>query len=148
MRIGQLAERCGIPTRTIRFYERRGLLPPPEREPNGYRQYRPETVDRVAFIRNAQAAGLTLAEVASVLDVRDAGSAPCGHVTDILTTKRTAVRGQIRRLRALDTDLGALIERSSHLDPADCGSDEICQILQPPDPASAPLGQPDPGRAQ
>ncbi|MDH3679889.1 MAG: heavy metal-responsive transcriptional regulator [Acidimicrobiia bacterium] len=139
MRIGEVAERCGLPARTIRFYERRGLLPEPEREANGYRRYDPTVVDRVGFIRNAQAAGLTLTEIGNVLNIRDAGTAPCAHVTDLLETKHADLRDQIARLRDLERDLRALIERSRRLDPADCGSDEICHILQP-DAQTTPAG--------
>ena len=64
MLIGQLADALGIPTRTVRFYERKGLLPDPERADNGYRVYDNTTLARLRFIRTAQAAGLTLAEIA------------------------------------------------------------------------------------
>ena len=71
MLIGQLADALGIPTRTVRFYERKGLLPEPERAENGYRVYDDTTLARLRFIRTAQAAGLTLAEIASIIGVRD-----------------------------------------------------------------------------
>lgn len=134
MRIGELADRSGFPTRTIRFYERRGLLPVPARDPNGYRRYGPDTTERLRFIANAQAAGLTLAEIRGVLDIRDTGTPPCAHVTDLLNTKRRAIREQLKRLRALETELGALIERSALLDPADCRLGDICHILHTADP--------------
>ena len=57
-------------TKTLRFYESIGLLPAPERTPSGYRDYAPEVTERVQFIRDAQSAGLTLAEVTSVLELR------------------------------------------------------------------------------
>ena len=57
MLIGQLADHLGIPTRTVRFYERKGLLPEPERAGNGYRVYDDTTLVRLRFIRTAQAAG-------------------------------------------------------------------------------------------
>ena len=130
MRIGEVGERCGLPARTIRFYERRGLLPEPQREANGYRRYDPSVIDRVRFIRNAQAAGLTLTEIRGILDIRDTGAAPCDHVDGLLRAKQTEVLDQIARLRVLETELRALINHSAHLNPADCGSDEICHILQ------------------
>lgn len=130
MRIGEVATACGLPARTLRFYERKGLLPEPDREVNGYRRYDSAVVERVGFIRNAQMSGLTLAEIRGVLDIRDCGSAPCGHVTDLLTAKHREIREQIEQLRALEADLRSLIDRSAQLDPADCGSVEICHILQ------------------
>ena len=71
MRIGQLAARTAIPVRTIRFYEHAGLLPAPHRTPGGYRAYDEDAVTRLRFVRSAQALGLSLAEIADVLRVRD-----------------------------------------------------------------------------
>jgi len=128
-----LRRAVGVRTRrVVSSMERLGLLPEPVREANGYRRYGADTADRIAFIRNAQAAGLTLAEIRSVLDIRDAGTEPCGHVTGLLMAKQAAVRDQIERLRILDAELRTLIDRSAHLDPADCESDEICHILRSP----------------
>jgi len=84
MRIGVLAARAGLTTKTIRFYEDVGLLPAPPRTPAGYRDYPAQTLTRLAFIRNAQAAGLTLAEIHGVLAIRDTGQAPCEHVTGLI----------------------------------------------------------------
>src|SRR5229473_870161 len=69
MRIGEVADRAGVPAKTIRFWEDRGLLPPP----TGYRAYGPAIFERLAFIRHAQAAGLTLGATGQVLDIRDGG---------------------------------------------------------------------------
>src|SRR5680860_91024 len=80
MRIGEVAAAAGVPTQTVRFYERRGLLPQPLRGPNGYREYDASILTRLAFIRCGQAAGLTLVEVASILDLRHEGAVPCAHV--------------------------------------------------------------------
>ncbi len=131
MRIGELADTSGVPSRTVRFYERRGLLPEPERAPNGYRDYTDDAVSRMRFIRTAQAAGLTLAEIRSIVDIRDNGIAPCSHVGDLLRAKLVAVRDRQRRLAALESELEILIERSRTLDPADCDEGEVCQIIQP-----------------
>jgi DNA-binding transcriptional MerR regulator len=77
VRIGELAEASGMTTKTLRFYEEAGLLPAPERTSGGYRDYDPEVVPRLDFIRRSRAAGLTLAQIRDVLDVRDGGTAPC-----------------------------------------------------------------------
>ncbi len=73
MRIGELSDRVGIPTSTIRYYERTQLIDPPHRTGAGYRDYGAATVDRLSFIRDAQAGGLTLNQIGSILDVRDSG---------------------------------------------------------------------------
>ena len=63
MRIGQLAQSVGVDTQTIRFYERQGLLPPPDRQENGYRVYTEKHVERLAFIRRCRILDLSLAEI-------------------------------------------------------------------------------------
>ena len=130
MKIGELANACDVPTQTIRFYEKRRLLPEPPRLPNGYRSYDDATVERITFIRRSQAAGLTLAEIAGVLNVRAEGHAPCLHVSELLTTKLSDVQDRITELTALKVELSGLVERSKQLDPADCTAGQICHILR------------------
>ncbi len=134
MRIGEVAEAVGVPTATIRFYERKGLLPQPHRGPNGYREYDDSTLTTLAFIRNAQAAGLTLVEIATILDLRREGATPCGHVQDLLAAKLLDLQQRQRELAILEAELGHLINLSRRLDPADCSDEAICHIIaQPPD---------------
>ena len=131
MNIGQLASTSGVPAQTIRFYEKRGLLPEPQRQPNGYRVYDRSAIDRIAFIRRAQRSGLTLNEIGGVLDVRAEGRTPCSHVSHLLTTKLIDVTAQMNELRTLRRELETLIDRSRLLDPADCTDGEICHIHGP-----------------
>lgn len=129
MLIGELARSVGVPTRTVRFYERAGLLPEPERAANGYRTYDHHTLTRLQFIRSSQAAGLTLAEIRSIINIRDAGQPPCTHVDELLAAKLANVRERRQQLAAMEAELEALIDRSQLLDPADCNDPDICQIL-------------------
>ncbi len=129
MRIGEVAVAAGVPTQTIRFYERRNLLPPPLRGPNGYREYDASVLGRLAFIRSGQAAGLTLVEVASILDLRREGAVPCAHVQSLLATKLGDIEARQRELAALETELKQLLGRSQQLDPADCTVQQICHII-------------------
>ena len=129
MLIGALADALGVPSQTLRFYERKGLLPHTARGPNGYRVYDESTQTRLHFIKLAQAAGLTLAEIRSILDLRDDGTMPCTHVAALLDNKLTDVRERIRHLTALQSELEALIERSQQLVPEDCADADICNIL-------------------
>lgn len=131
MRIGEVADAAGVQTQTIRFYERRGLLPEPLRGANGYREYDDSVLTRLAFIRSGQAAGLTLVEVASVLDLRRDGAVPCTHVHALLLTKLEDLRERQRELAALEAELDGLIARSRRLDPADCTDAQICHIIAP-----------------
>jgi MerR family transcriptional regulator, mercuric resistance operon regulatory protein len=132
MLIGELADAVGVTSQTIRFYERKGLLPDAERGANGYRIYDEPTLARLRFINMAQAAGLTLSEIRSIIDLRDDGTVPCAHVVALIDSKLADVRARIRHLAALQAELEALLEHSHLLDPADCAGDDICHILSPP----------------
>lgn len=144
MLIGELASAVDLPSQTIRFYERQGLLPPPRREANGYRTYDDSTVTRVRFIRSAQAAGLTLVEIANIVDLRDHGDTPCTHVATLLHRKLDAVRARQAELATLQAQLEQLIDASDQLDPADCTDTDVCHILAAPRGAGSananPLG--------
>ena len=129
MLIGEVSAATGVDNQTIRFYEREGLLPTPGRAANGYRIYDSAAVDRLRFIRAAQSAGLALAEIAQVLNLRDAGQTPCAHVSLVLEQKLAEVRARQQELAILARELKKLIETSHTLDPADCGPAEICHIL-------------------
>lgn len=96
MRIGELADQSGVTAKTIRFWESTGLLADPTRTPSGYRDYDPAVVDRLRFIRHAQTAGLTLAEIRQVLAISDDGEPPCGHVTDLIHQHLADVDERIR----------------------------------------------------
>ncbi|MEA9987144.1 heavy metal-responsive transcriptional regulator [Subtercola sp. RTI3] len=129
MLIGEVAEALGVHSHTIRFYEKQGLLPAPHRQPNGYRNYDPTIVSRVNFIHSSQAAGLTLSEIMSVLSLRDAGQAPCAHVSTLLERKLDVVHERQRELAVLEAELTRLIHTSQGLVPSDCGEKDICNII-------------------
>ncbi len=133
MLIGELADTVGLPSQTVRFYERRGLLPEPERGANGYRIYDESTLTRLNFVRTAQAAGLTLAEIGSIIDLRANGTVPCTHVASLIDSKLADVRARISDLTILEAELKDLIERSHRLDSADCTDADICHILSAPE---------------
>ncbi len=67
MQIGQLARRAGVPIDTVRYYERNGILPPPERQSSGYRRYGDDDVSRLRFVRRAKGLGFTLGEIRELL---------------------------------------------------------------------------------
>ncbi|OKK02547.1 MerR family transcriptional regulator [Streptomyces sp. CB03234] len=129
MRIGALATTAGISTKAVRFYEQAGLLPEPPRTPSGYRDYPPRAADRLAFIRNAQAAGLTLAEIREVLTVRDSGEAPCRHVGTLVARHLQQVEERIAELTRARTALLDLKDKADATDPATCPEGPICRIL-------------------
>ena len=133
MQIGELAKLANTSTKTIRFYEDSGLLPPPARSASGYRDYGPEIVDRLRFIHRGQAAGLTLQKVRQILAIHDGGEVPCGHVRQVLDDRLHQVRAQIAELVALEGHLQSLLERASRGAPTDHDDSDdsrVCWILE------------------
>ncbi|MGW1279284.1 heavy metal-responsive transcriptional regulator [Streptomyces tsukubensis] len=132
MRIGDLATVSGLTTKTIRFYEEAGLLPAPPRTPGGYRDYPAQAAARLGFIRDAQGAGLTLAEIRSVLALRDGGQPPCAHVTTLIDQHLADIELRLAELAKTREALRSLARRAAATDPAACTEDDICTILAPP----------------
>ncbi|CAN5790770.1 hypothetical protein BH23ACT5_BH23ACT5_22340 [soil metagenome] len=131
MLIGELSNATGVPTRRIRFYEDVGILESPTRRESGYRDYGEDAIHRLRFVRSAKAAGMTLAEIRGILEVRDQGTKPCAHTRALLEDKRVQIEDHQRRLQDLRLELERLIERSAHFDPAECVAEDICTILRP-----------------
>jgi MerR family copper efflux transcriptional regulator len=129
MRIGELAAVSGVTAKTIRYYEDIGVLDPPARTPSGYRQYTPEATNRLAFIRSAQAVGLSLGEIRGIVALRDRGTTPCGHVLDLITARAADLDRRISELQRLRAELGRLEDRAQHLDPADCDPQRVCHLI-------------------
>lgn len=129
MRIGALAELSGLSTQTIRYYESIDLLPNPERTPAGYRQYAADAAERLRFIRDAQASGLTLDEVKTLLSLKDAGIGTCAHTLSFLDRHVAEIDVQIERLQAARAELLELADRARGLDPARCTDPNRCQVI-------------------
>ncbi len=111
MRIGELAKTAGVTPDTIRYYEREGLLLPPERTPSGYRDYGPGVMDDLLFIKKAQASGLKLGDVREVMQIAAGGRPPCEHVRTTVTTRLAEVEERLRELRSLRSTLKATLVR-------------------------------------
>ncbi len=109
LKAGELARRIGVSKDTLRFYERKGLLPRPERLSNGYRVYPPKAVERVLWIRRVLAAGFTVDELSRILAERDRGGVPCRKVRELGTDKLAAVENQLRELAVLRDALRVLL---------------------------------------
>lgn len=131
MRIGQLAAQAGVTAKTLRYYERIGLLPPPTRLTSGYRDYNPKGLDRLGFIRAAAAVGLSLGEIRQVVALRDRGQAPCDHVYELLRRRTAEVDERIEELQRLRRDLKTLTKRAERLDPAECEPRGVCHVIAP-----------------
>ena len=111
MRIGDLAKQVGVTPDTIRYYEREGLLPAAERTPSGYRDYGPDAVNDLLFIKKAQALGLKLSDVREVLEISSGGKPPCEHVRATVSARLVEVEERLRELRALRATLRETLER-------------------------------------
>jgi len=101
MKIGQVASASGVSIDTVRFYERRGVLPVPPRTPAGYRVYTDATVARIRLARRMQNLGLTLGEIAGALHDRDEGHASC-------ETQRWRLEAALRRIEVRIAELATL----------------------------------------
>ena len=129
MQIGELAAATGTTTKALRFYERAGLLPAPERTSAGYRDYGRDTVARLEFIRRSQSAGLTLAQIREILDIRDAGHAPCDHVQKLLHERLAGIDQQIADLIELRATVAALHDHATTVEPSTCAPAIVCRYL-------------------
>lgn len=112
---GEVASQFGIGTQTLHYYEREGLIPAPERSPAGYRLYTPALVERIGFIRQAQALGLSLAEIHDILRLSDTGACPCGHVQRALSAQLQRVDRRLRELQRFRDELALLVQRAPAL---------------------------------
>ncbi len=111
MRIGELAKTARVTPDTIRYYEREGLLPSPQRTESGYRDYGPGVMDDLLFIKKAQALGLKLSDVREVLEISSGGKPPCEHVRATVSARLVEVGERLRELRALRATLRETLER-------------------------------------
>ena len=141
MRIGDLAARAGVTAKALRFYEQVGVLAEPSRTPAGYRDYDDAALARLRFVRAAQAAGLTLAEIVQVVAVRETQGPPCGHVTSLLDRHAGDLDTRIAELTSARAEVERLRERAAGLDPADCEADGVCHVIPAPPRIVSPVRQ-------
>ena len=135
MKIGELASTAGVSTKTIRYYESIGVLDEPARTDSGYRSYGPAAIERLDFVRQAQSSGLALAEIRSILDIKDRGGQTCAHTKALLRRHLDELDSKIVELQAARVELRQMFERAGALDPADCTDANRCQIITDPLPA-------------
>lgn len=122
-RIGEVATRTGVSIDTVRYYERRELLPLAPRTVSGYRVFTFETIDRILFIKQAQDLGFTLEEIATLLTT--SGSSDCLRIHDLLDGKLTELDARIKSMREFREKLTHYLaeceeELKKHPDSAEC----------------------------
>lgn len=133
MKIGEVATAAEVTVDTIRYYERRGVIPPPQRRPSGYRDYEPAIVERIRMARRLQQMGLTLAEIIDALHAHDEGTATCESERWRLDVVLERIDRQIAELTAL--------RQSIHRARARCDGGD-CMLLRSGPPTEEGTGNP------
>jgi MerR family mercuric resistance operon transcriptional regulator len=110
MTIGALAKAAGVPTSTIRYYERSGLLRPVARTGGNYRAYTQQSLDRLRFIRSAQATGFSLDDVRELLSLTHSDDPPCDEVLTLTKKRLSEVRERIKELRHVEKVLARSLD--------------------------------------
>ncbi|HEV2387290.1 MAG TPA: MerR family transcriptional regulator [Candidatus Acidoferrales bacterium] len=115
LRTGELARIAGVSPDTVRYYERRSLLPPARRTAAGYRAFPAEAVARIKVVRGALAAGFSVSELEAILRERDRGGAPCRRVRSLAAEKLVAVESHLRDLERWRRELRRTLARWDRL---------------------------------
>ncbi len=124
MRIGELAALSGMKVVTIRYYEATGLIAAPSRSSSGYRNYRPEHLQRLTFLRRSRELGFSIKEIREFLLLTENPRQPCASVTTIAARHLEDVRSKLDDLQRLEQALDGLVTSCR------TGRVESCKILQ------------------
>lgn len=144
MKIGELSRQTGVPVETIRYFEKIGLMPDPDRGENGYRSYREEHLDRLLFIRRCRNLDMAQDEIRELIRLAEKPTADCSDVNALLARHLSHVRARLRELTSLEQILVNLQNACS--DPGtirECGilgslSEEMTNIPEPQDDNHVP----------
>ncbi len=130
MKIQDVSQLTGVSARTIRYYEAIGLLPPPARAENNYRQYSEADVERLRLIAGARRLNLSLEEIREILALRDRREAPCRVLLDRLERKADEIAERIRELKRLERELRDLHALGLTFPTDDVeGKDCVCHLV-------------------
>lgn len=111
LRIGELAKKTNIKAETLRYYERLGLIPEPDRTESGYRQYPPEVINHLSFIKRMQELDFTLKEIKKLLSIVDGGNADSRDIYQFTVEKLHEVEQKMKDLAKVKTMLTDLQNR-------------------------------------
>lgn len=132
--IGQVAKQAGVGIETVRFYERQGLLDEPPRRASGYRQYTPEAVTRLQFIKRAKELGFSLKEITELLSLRVDPETTCSEVKQQAEAKIADIEAKLRDLHRMQQALVHLVAACSGSGPT-----SQCPILDALELHDAPV---------
>ena len=141
VRISELADRVGVATSTVRYYERVGLLSPPERTGSGYRDYGDDDANRLLFIARARNMGLSCEQIVDLLPIWDGANCGAAHerVTQLIDEKKSEIAARIKELRAFAKQLDGVHELLEASPPPDaCHTDLSCCVPEAGN-ATAPI---------
>jgi DNA-binding transcriptional MerR regulator len=124
LKIGEVAKQSGMGIEALRFYEKSGLLETPLRTESGYRMYDQAVLERLSFIKQAQALGFSLVEVKRIIDDARTGQSPCEEVRNIVRRRLEELDTRIRAMRRYRKELAATLaewDRVGHAPGHICG---------------------------
>jgi DNA-binding transcriptional MerR regulator len=131
LKIGEVASHSQLSVKTVRYYEDLGLLASVvKRSENGYRLFYPDVYNRLAFIKRAQALGLSLQEIEEILVIHDQGELPCGVVKNRLLFKLNQINHQIEALELLKSELQGILSAWQDKPSPEKISHTICPNIQ------------------
>lgn len=134
--IGQVARQAGVKVETVKFYERQGLIDQPPRPAFGYREYPPQTVARIRFIRRAQGLGFSLKEIAELLGLRHTPETSCAEIKARAEAKIVDIERKREDLRKMQEVLQRLAETCKGEGPV-----SECPILEAMDEGEKDIGK-------
>lgn len=139
MKIGEMAKRAGLPVETVRYYEKIGLLPAPQRDASGYRSYQDRHLDRLLFIRRCRNLDMAQDEIRELIRLAEQPEADCSEVDALLARHLDHVRERLRELTSLEATLEQLQQACS-----DGRTVRECGILGglAADPEQVPVAEP------
>lgn len=130
MKIGELAKQSGAGVQALRFYERSGLLPKPNRTEAGYRVYSDTDLRRVELIRQAKRLGFSLDEIKRILRLRQQGACPCGEVIGILDRHLRETDEQIRQLQRFRKEIARTLQEWKRAGTSGIPGEVICGLIE------------------
>lgn len=131
LKIGEVSQLSGVGIEALRFYERSGLLETPARTESGYRVYPPGVIERITFIRQAQALGFSLEEIRRVIEDARSGQSPCDEVREIVRRRLEELDERMREMRRYRNELAKTLAEWEQVGRAPghiCGLIEMADI--------------------
>ena len=130
MQIGELAKQAGVSIQTVRFYERRKLLPEPARTESGFRKYDVQELKQLQFIRQAKSLGFSLDEIREIIRSRGRGECPCTDVIAIAERHLGDVTQRIQILEKFKEELSRAVRDWKKAGKQTLSAGAICTLIE------------------